>query len=509
MATVPVGSAKKATSASASAKVKKAKKPPLTAAAVSAKAKKLVEVDGPKAQALDDADIPSVFPLDALTQIKTRGPEGVTFRLDSGFLDALRLQVRRIVTPEGKPGFSLEMKIAGPSRRTFEDQLEKKGATRETFEFVKAELDKRGNHAVLAQKKEKHPLGAYYSSYQDPHVGDEPDKALRMTGINWVLDFVPTNGPIAVRGLARIQLTGTDAECGVALKDVIQKAGLQPAFAPPTKASIRRYAMMKLLWRLDPGRARSLSKQNNLSSLKLETVEEELKKKGVSEARIKGLRYEEVAPGHYAVIDPAAAEEMIEAGLRYAYSTVTDPEHVHGILRFGQKATLTRWSEGKLIEGMSSMADVGSGGAQGVFSRLVTDAGHDQGWTGRTYKIILKPELLSRLDIWGWSDDRYGQSWDLSAKNFGPKLLKDVGVKPDDNYQDNNEIVSPVGNGPQYIAAVVATSAHDRTRLLTYLKKQGYKPPHGKNLEKMVILAESIKANLLGGAAPKKKDYGY
>lgn len=102
--------------------------------------------------------------------------------------------------------------------------------------------------------------------------------------------------------------------------------------------------MMKLLWRLDPSAALSLAKKDNLQSLKLETIQKKLEGLGVSEARIDGLRYEEVAPEHFTVYDPAAVTEMKKSGLRFAYSTVTTPEHVLSILEHGQKATLTRWS---------------------------------------------------------------------------------------------------------------------------------------------------------------------
>lgn len=471
----------------------------------SAAAKKLTQAAAAAPAPLDELKLPSVFPLDALSEIKTKGPEGVTFRLDSGFLDALRLQVRRTVASDGTPGMVLDFKLTGPSRAGFQEQLEKKGAERETFAFQGAEPAKRKSQVVLEHNGKTQELGHWYGSYDDPELGEEPQMALQLAGQGWRLDFVPKDGPIALRGLVRLHLRGTDAECAVQLKDAIQKAGLQPAFAPPTATSLKRYAMMKLLWQLSPTDAKKLSASGNLSSLKLDTVREALKKHGVDQKRIDGLRYEEVAPGHFTVYDPHAAEELKQAGLRYAYSTVSSPDHVLSILKNGQKATVTRWAEGALIEGMSSMEDLGSGGAQGVFSRLVTDAAHEQSWTGRTYKIILKPELLGRLDIWGWPDDQFGQSWDLSPRNFGKKLLEDVGLE--DSYNDYNEIVSPVGNGPQWIAAVVATSAHDRTKLISHLEKQGYKPPHGKKLENFVVLAPEIQSNLLGGKAPPKKEH--
>ena len=45
------------------------------------------------------------------------------------------------------------------------------------------------------------------------------------------------------------------------------------------------------------------------------------------------LRYLEVAPGHFTVVDDEQIPEMIKAGLRYEYSTVQLPEHVVSILK--------------------------------------------------------------------------------------------------------------------------------------------------------------------------------
>jgi hypothetical protein len=59
-------------------------------------------------------------------------------------------------------------------------------------------------------------------------------------------------------------------------------------------------------------------------------------------------------------------------------------------------------------------------------------------------------------------------------------------------------VISPVGNGPQYIAAVVATSEPDRQALVQYLQNAGYQPPHGKTLDQFVRLAPTIDTALLG-----------
>jgi hypothetical protein len=443
---------------------------------------------------LDGLKLPSSFPVGSIQSIGTPTGAGQVFRLDGGFLDALRLVVRKIKTTDGNPGYQLDFKIAGPSRQEFMQRMEQKGATKQTFEFLGADATTVGSNTVLARNTNKQPINSSFYSHAAPGT-TSGGQAFVMEGSGWRIDYVPNDGPIAMRGHVRLQLFGDDAAANKALKDAGDKLGLQAVFAPPTQTSIRRYALMKLLWRVAPQKAKELASEGILNDLKVSKVEDALKAAGVSDQRMNSLKYLEVAPGHFTVCDDQLIEEMKQKGLRYAYSTVTSPEHVLSILKGGQKATLSRWTEGMLVSGMSSMADLGSGGAQGVFSRLVTENANGTSWAGRTYKIILKPKLLGRMDVWGWPADYYGRSWDLTDRNFGPKLVEDVN---NNGYKQYNEIISPVGNGAQYISCIVATNENDRTKLIEHLKQQGWSHPGGKSIEEFVRLAPTIDANLLG-----------
>lgn len=446
---------------------------------------------------LDASGIPSHFPVGALESLSTPTRAGAVFRLDNGFLDGLRLQVRRVRSSDGTPGYELQFRIAGPSRDGVKALLDKKGAKSAPFEFIGADPQVENGRTVLVRNGQTTALSvSSWSSHKAPNTKDSPN-VRRLEGKAWTLEFVPNDGPLALRGLVRLALRGDDPTCNAALKEAIDKAGLQPALAPVTEAALERYALMKLLWRRSPKKAKEVAQKGQLSSLKPATLRKVLGELGVSPERMDGLRYEQVAPGHFAVLDPMTAQEMKQAGLRYAYSTVTDPEHVLSILKEGQKATVERWAEGMLIQGMSSMTDVITGGGLGVFSRLVPKNAHGSYWAGRTYKIILKPELLARTDIWGWPGDYYGRGWDLSEQNFGLKLLESVANGA--SYQTHNEIITPHAIGPEYVACVVATSEADRKKLIQHLEKAGYTPPKGQTLASFVRLAPSIDEGLLSG----------
>ena len=444
----------------------------------------------------DGLGVPASFPLSDLKKISTTSPAGVVFRLDGGSLDSLRLQTRRIKTQDGKLGYHIELKLAGPARQQFEDRMTKQGAKQEPMRFFRAEPGKSAGKTVLAEtgKTQLVELDDYATNVAPGTKQKGKMKALHLEGKGWAIDYVPENGPVAYRGAVRIRLTGTDPACTKALGAAVKKLGLGGVFAPTTPTALRRYAMMRLLWRVDGDAARALAKKGKLDDLKLPALEKALAKAGVDKKRIDALRYEEVAPGHFTVVDEQLAAEMTKAGLCYAYSTCSKPEHVLSILQNGQKATVSRWSEGMFIEGMSSLEDMSSGGAQGVFSRLVTKKAKSSYWNGRTYKIILKPDLLARTDIWGHSGDQFGKSWNLGSTNFGAGLIKAI---DSGSFSSSNEIISPFGNGPQYIACVVTDQQHAAKKLRDLLKSKGFKPPGGQTIEQFVKVVPNIKPDLL------------
>jgi hypothetical protein len=459
-----------------------------------AKVEKLISPPPLASPAVTGIEAARTFPIDALDTVVITSRAGVVFQLDGGSLDGMRVLARRLEDGDDDV-LRLEFKIGGPSRASFLERLEQAGAVKGQLMFSELTPQFVGEQTVLAvSKNNATTIGSSWVAHRAPDTSTEPGATRVLEGKGYRLEFIPDDGAKALRGLVRLDLRGAGAEQGAALKLVTQRAGLQPVFAPPTSQTLQRFALLKLLWTQAPAEAKALAAKG-IDALKIDALVEALAAKGIGLDRIEKLRFEEVAPGHLAPYDPTLAERLQAEGLRFAYSTVATPEHVESILRDGQKATVTRWLEGRLVSGMSSQADMITGGAEGVFSRLVTPAADKSYWSGRTYKIILDPRLLGRLDVWGWPGDFYGRSWQLDEKNFGLPLLVSVGVNSD--YKSNNEIISPVGNGPRWIRGVVATNEGDRTKLLDALQTAGYAPPDGRTLEQFVVLSPQIDAQLL------------
>jgi hypothetical protein len=278
---------------------------------------------------------------------------------------------------------------------------------------------------------------------------------------------------------------------------------------PFKQAEARPLLLLGLLVQKDPGAAERLLGRE-VEQIKLEDLRAVLSQNGVDPDgdRVKALRFEEVYPGYFTVIDPSMAERMHQAGARYLYSTSNNPERVWQQLTGGQKSSLTRFQDGILIEGMSSSEDFNTGGGFCVFTRLVTESviqeakskkDEDNYWGGgdtsfndwggeRPYKLILNRKVLSRLDWYGHTDDEYGRSTGLTRENKGEHIIQEI----NSNYSSSNELMFPVGSDGSFVDFVVAGDEEEKKELIAFLKKKGIKEWNGKSLETFVRVGKKF-----------------
>lgn len=446
---------------------------------------------GPTAVAPKPAlgNIPEVFPIDALSKVDGKGLSGSTYMLDGGSLRGLKLQVRRVKDGD-QPGFELVFMVTADKLPGLLQRVKDKGGQPGPATFRGTELDEQGLTKYTATKG---TIGTGYS-HKPPDIDSSPDAWMLSVDDpkGAKLEVVHDKAALAIRGLTRIHLRGDDKKATEQLKSVINTLGLGMLFAPPTPKTKQINMLMRVLWQVDHAAARTLS-EGDLDKLKVSDLETALESAGVDKARIAGLRYEEVFPGHFTVVDPAQEKAMVEAGARYLYSTVTSPDHVYSILQAGQKSSVQRYKDGLIIDGMSTNADFVTGGATGVFTRLVTqDAIYaDQSWMGRTYKLVQNSSQLARTDWYGWDGDYYGRRWDLASNtNFGVDLVKRI--DGGGSYKTTNELIFTAGNRPENIDRVVATTAEARDTLIKLLKDKGYTPHNGMKVEDFVVLAPKL-----------------
>ncbi|MBI4815279.1 MAG: hypothetical protein HY791_03405 [Deltaproteobacteria bacterium] len=437
--------------------------------------------------------IPEAFPIADLSKISGRGYVGDVYLLDGGSLEGMKLQARRI-RESGTPGLELTFRLQGQAHDRLMAAAKKAGAASGPLEFKARAL---GSDGILENTKKSGRVTADSGHAPKDMAHSDDNWCLSLEGNKGgSISIVTKKAAVSARGLVRLELFGTDVEMKAELDALAKSLGLSQLFAPPTQKSKQRYLLMRALWQHDHKQAKKLG-QSDVEKIAPESVKKQLGAHG--SARLGALALTDVSPSHFSVIDPAQAELMIKAGARYLYSTVESPEHVASILQNGQKSSLRRYLDGQIIDGMSTNEDFSSGGGVGVFTRLVTQSAimQEGSWTGRRYKVILKPDLLARTDWYGHKGDEFGRAWGLDQKNFGLKLLEDVEGKG--SYQDYNELIFRDSIGPQYIGRVVALDETSRNQLLTELEKQKVQAPDGTPLHELVVVSPQF---LSYGPAP-------
>jgi inorganic pyrophosphatase len=275
------------------------------------------------------------------------------------------------------------------------------------------------------------------------------------------------------------------------------------------EAELRRVLEFGLIAHADAHVAQSLLERDG-SAIDVAALEAALAAAGVPKTseRLAKLEMREVYPGYFTTVDPTASDRYAKAGARYLYSTYDDPERVLSALLGGQKASLTRFLEGILVQGKSSSSDFGTGGAIAVFTRLVTksaiaqakkdkkadgDDGAGYGWSSdenqfqnwggsRPYKLVLNRRVLERTDWWGYNSDEYGSTEKIQRENTGERIIKTI----DGAYSGSNELMFPVGNDPAYVDFVVCETEAQKKKLVALLEKQGWSSFNGRPLSEFV-----------------------
>ncbi|MBI4262474.1 hypothetical protein HY624_03040, partial [Candidatus Uhrbacteria bacterium] len=112
------------------------------------------------------------------------------------------------------------------------------------------------------------------------------------------------------------------------------------------------------------------------------------------------LRREEVVPGYFTIVDP---EKHAEYEAISPYAVYHQVQHVDIIPKIvqagGLLSTHERYRRGLILSGMSSGEDLGTGGADSVFTRTITEAAHVMDSTEIPQaSFVFEPSLMDRTD---------------------------------------------------------------------------------------------------------------
>ena len=208
--------------------------------------------------------------------------------------------------------------------------------------------------------------------------------------------------------------------------------------------------------------------------------------------RAERLERKEVFPGYSTLVEEGKHLEYLEKygdDLRAIHNMgLVSNEDLKMVLTQGLMCTTERFSRGLMRGGLSSMRDMDSGGADNVFTRIMSKEKRAE--LGGIV-LILKPEIFDRTDWYSYSSDTYG-STDQSEfkKRLSPDEVFDF-VANSGDYIRNNEQMFRMGIGAEYIEGV-EVDAQFREEMIESLRNSGIEEINGRRIEEIIIARNPV-----------------
>ena len=204
---------------------------------------------------------------------------------------------------------------------------------------------------------------------------------------------------------------------------------------------------------------------------------------------------QEVFPGYSTIVEPGKHEEYERKHGEFALiHKVSSDAVLPKLLKNGLMATHERFRRGVKAIGMSSEEDLGTGGADSVFVRTVTekslkDGRNDESTYDNTV-LVLKPELMDRNDWYAYAEDQYGTTDPLtfSTRLTPDGLLERLGEQGW-AWMGNNEQMFRTGIPVEAGAGVSVGSPEHRKQLITSLHEASITEVNGTPVEDFVQIA--------------------
>lgn len=309
-------------------------------------------------------------------------------------------------------------------------------------------------------------------------------------GMTYRVTFANASAKTAMRGKVKIETFSNDpAEAqemlGKALKDLgldRHKLDVKPAAKDTTMARASR-----ALWNIEGGSYRR--------PLTVEDATQRLESYGVD---IKKVTAQQNSLGYEEPVIPGRWKNYRQEGARFLYHQFSPKEQaVRGISgadggKGGVLSTVARTENGVIIGGMSSSEDLNTGGASSTFTRLVGERSTDaaKSWySDYNYTAIISPQILDRVDWYGYTYDNYGRTNDSS---FTQRAGADDHIKAvAKNGQRGNEIMFRNAVAREDILLFAVPDEAMRASMLASLSSSGVTTIRGQALDEMVVVMKT------------------
>lgn len=297
----------------------------------------------------------------------------------------------------------------------------------------------------------------------------------------------------AYQGRMVITVDAYDGKKGAEqLFGVLKELGLEAVKSNPTAQDERLLKLSRMLIQNAPREAARLTEAERT----VENLERLLKREGLDPKQVDKWTKEEVWPGYFTHIDKAGLKAMKDAGADHLFAGSRSLDGAVGTLTGkGMMATTERYRNGVFHNGASSGTDIGTGGAEQVFLRLVTKnqlgKGHaySDSYSGGPYVFKIKADVLARTDWYAFTSDNYGRSEDYDKRKGRVNLVKSLS----EYWAENNEVMVRHGVQLDMFEKVLCQSDSHRNKLIKELQSRGISKINGQPIEEFIIAQEMIR----------------
>ena len=247
-----------------------------------------------------------------------------------------------------------------------------------------------------------------------------------------------------------------------------QDLGVEDALGEVSEKAERDYKIARLKW------------QYRLEDLDAEQL-----------GRAEKMTRREVFPGYSTYVENGKHEEYLAKygeDVRAVHMLNSmSVDSVYRVLTTGLMSTTERFSRGVVKNGISSVLDIDSGGADNVFTRIMNA---EQRSKIQNHAVVLKPEIFDRTDWYAYNVDSYGSTNEAHfAGRLAPEEIFRRTMGDLKHYSADNEQMFRTGIGVDYIE-VIEVDELDRDELLEGLYQKGLFEVNGRPIEEVIVARE-------------------
>jgi SPP1 gp7 family putative phage head morphogenesis protein len=285
----------------------------------------------------------------------------------------------------------------------------------------------------------------------------------------------------ATRNYVRLTVDGDSSRLHEALRDFSERTGLD-VLKRPDQENVRLQGMAQLSAKFDPKRY-AAEVGAKATPEKIRALFDDLSSRhSIMREILDDVEERELFPGHRGLYSEKLSAYMRKNNEVLTHDGSPPVEIVESIItETGLLASSTRYQSGIFTQGLSTMTDFRTGGADGVFLR-VRKNGDGDGYRGARFRFVVDTQELGRLDWYGFNFDNYGRAgydayddrWDAS----------DMAGKRDPN--SGNEVM-PVKGVPRHRLLRVLCDNKDREALLKSLRDKGITEINGIKIGDFVV----------------------